>query len=369
MSNTTMNAAPKRGGLGINYRQFVNIAFGIFTAILIYWVFNAVIGGTCDAQCVMSTLNQAIRYAAPVALAAYCGLMCERAAVINIGIEGMMLMGAMVGYGVNVYAFTAMKSGGMDVVTAGELSRWLALTLAVVSSGLLALLHGVVSIRFKTDQIISGTVINILALGITGYFYRQYLAQNIPPGPGTFQPFDIPLLAQIPVVGPIIFAGQKPIVYFMLVVTLLIHYVLFYTPWGLRTRAVGENPRAADTLGINVFRVRYINVLMGGLLAGFGGAWFTLEAVDVFNPMMTNGLGFIGLAAMIFGNWSPFGALAGALIFGLGNTITTTLSFSRPDIPSQFPQMLPYVLTILVLTGFVGRATPPAADGQPYEKQ
>jgi simple sugar transport system permease protein len=369
MSNLTTSAAPKRGGLGINYRQFVNIAFGIFAAILIYWVFNAVIGGTCDAQCVMSTLNQAIRYAAPVALAAYCGLMCERAAVINIGIEGMMLMGAMVGYGVNVYAFTAMKSGGMDVATAGDISRWLALALAVASSGLLALLHGVVSIRFKTDQIISGTVINILALGVTGYFYRQYLAQNIPPGPGTFQPFDIPLLAQIPVIGPIVFAGQKPIVYFMLVVTLLIHYVLFYTPWGLRTRAVGENPRAADTLGINVFRVRYINVLMGGLLAGFGGAWFTLEAVDVFNPMMTNGLGFIGLAAMIFGNWSPFGALAGALIFGLGNTITTTLSFSRPDIPSQFPQMLPYVLTILVLTGFVGRATPPAADGQPYEKQ
>jgi general nucleoside transport system permease protein len=243
------------------------------------------------------------------------------------------------------------------------------LLLAIGSSVLMALLHGVVSIRFKTDQIISGTVINILAVGITGYFYRQYLAQNIPPGPGTFQPFDIPLLAQIPVVCAIIFQGQKPIVYFMMVVTLLIHYVLFFTPWGLRTRAVGENPRAADTLGIDVLRVRYINVLLGGALAGFAGAWFTLEAVDVFNPQMTNGLGFIGLAAMIFGNWSPFGALAGALIFGLGNTITTTISIFRPDIPSQIPQMLPYVLTILVLTGFVGRAIPPAADGQPYEKQ
>ena len=237
-------------------------------------------------------LNQTIRYAAPIALAAYCGLLCERAAVINIGIEGMMLMGAMVGYGVNVYAFTAMKSGGMEAATAGEISRWLALTLAVASSGLLALLHGVVSIRFKTDQIISGTVINILALGVTGYFYRQYLAQDIPPGPGTFPLFDIPLLSQIPVIGAIVFSGQKPIVYFMMLITLVIHYVLFYTPWGLRTRAVGENPRAADTLGINVYRMRYINVLLGGLLAGFGGAWFTLEAVDVFNPMMTNGLGF-----------------------------------------------------------------------------
>jgi len=369
MANTTLSAAPRRRGLVIGYRQLINLAFVAIAAIAAFLVFNAIIGGKCDSKCVVDTMNQAVRYAAPIALAAYCGLMCERAAVINIGIEGMMLMASMVGYGVNVYAFTALKQGGMDVATAGDVSRLLALILAVISSGLLALLHAVVSIRFKADQIISGTVINILSLGLTGYFYRQYLAQNIPPGPGTFPPFDIPLLSQIPVLGAILFAGQKPIVYLMLIVTLLIHYVLFFTPWGLRTRAVGENPRAADTLGINVFRVRYTNVLLGGLLAGFGGAWFTLEAVDVFNPQMTNGLGFIGLAAMIFGNWTPFGALAGALIFGLGNTITTTVSIFRPDIPSQIPQMLPYVLTILVLTGFVGRAIPPAADGQPYEKQ
>ncbi|MBI5034466.1 MAG: ABC transporter permease [Chloroflexi bacterium] len=359
----------KRSVLGVNARRWLNLAFGIFVAIFVFILFNAVIGGQCGTQCVLNTLNQTIRYAAPIALAAYCGLMCERAAVINIGIEGMMLTAAMVGYGVNVYAFTAFKTSGMDPATAGEISRWLALALAVLSSGLMALLHAVVSIRFKADQIISGTVINILALGITGYLYRQYLAQDVPAGPGTFPPFDIPLLSQIPILGPIIFQGQKPIVYFMMVITVVIHYVLFNTPWGLRTRAVGENPRAADTLGINVFRVRYINVLMGGLLAGFGGAWFTLEAVDVFNPQMTNGLGFIGLAAMIFGNWTPVGALVGALIFGLGNTINTTISIFRPDIPSQIPPMLPYLLTIFVLAGFVGRATPPAADGQPYEKQ
>ena len=369
MANTTVTATPKRSAFNISYRQLINLAFALVAVVAVFLLFNAVIGGKCDSACLIGTLNQSIRYAAPIALAAYCGLMCERAAVINIGIEGMMLMAAMVGYGVNVYAFTWMKGSGMDPNLAGDLSRVLALTLAVVSSGLLALLHGVVSIKFKADQIISGTVVNILALGLTGYFYRQYLAQNIPPGPGTFPPFDIPLLSQIPVVGAILFQGQKPIVYFMLAVTFVIHYVLFYTPWGLRTRAVGENPRAADTLGIDVYRVRYINVLIGGVLAGFGGAWFTLEAVDVFNPQMTNGLGFIGLAAMIFGNWTAFGALAGALIFGLGNTITTTVSIFRPDIPSQIPQMLPYILTILVLTGFVGRAIPPAADGQPYEKQ
>jgi simple sugar transport system permease protein len=145
--------------------------------------------------------------------------------------------------------------------------------------------------------------------------------------------------------------------------------LLFQTKWGLRTRAIGEHPRAADTLGINVIRMRYVNVVAAGLIAGLGGAWFTLEAVDVFNPMMTNGLGFIGLAAMIFGNWSPFGAFAGALIFGLGSSVTSTISIFRPDIPSQFPPMLPYVLTMIVLTGVVGRASPPAAEGQPYEKQ
>jgi len=256
----------------------------------------------------------------------------------------------------------------MDATTAGNISRWLALGAALLVAVLLALLHGVVSIKFKADQIISGTVINILALGVTGYFYRQYLAQDVPPGPGTFPIFNVPFLKDIPIIGTILFQ-QQPITYLMLILAFIIHYVLFYTPWGLRTRAVGEHPRAADTLGINVIRTRYLNVLIGGMIAGLAGAWFTLEAVDVFSPGMTNGLGFIGLAAMIFGKWTPFGALIGALIFGLGNSVTSTISIFRPDIPSQIPQMLPYILTIIVLTGVVGRAVPPAADGQPYEKQ
>jgi general nucleoside transport system permease protein len=368
MANITMGMAKPRT-LKMQPRQLLTLAFIGVGAFAVYALFNAIIGGQCDSICVVGMLNQSVRYAAPIALAAYCGLMCERAAVINIGIEGMMLTAAMTAYAINLYAFVSMQHSGIDPTTAGNLSRWIALIAALAASGLMALLHAIVSIRFRADQIISGTVINILAIGVTGYIYRQFLASDIPPGPGTFAPFNLPLLAQIPVIGPILFTGQKPIVYLMLVFTLLIHYILFYTPWGLRMRAVGENPRAADTLGIDVLRVRYISVLVGGLIAGFGGAWFTLEAVDVFNPMMTNGLGFIGLAAMIFGNWSPLGALLGALIFGLGNSVTTTISIFRPDIPSQFPQMLPYVLTIIVLTGFVGRATAPAADGQPYEKQ
>jgi simple sugar transport system permease protein len=339
-------------------------AFGLFAA----WILlNLIINGKCDGQCAVNTLAQTLRVATPIALAAFCGVVCERSGVVDIGIEGKMLMAAMVAYAVNLFSYQAMLNS-MDAATAGTISRWLALGAALMSAVLMQLLHAVVSIKFKADQIISGTVINILALGITGYFYRQFLAQNLPAGPGTFPIVKIPILSEIPIIGPILFQ-QQPITYMMMILVFVIQYVLFYTPWGLRTRAVGEHPRAADTLGINVFKMRYTDVLLGGLIAGLAGAWFTLEAVDVFNPGMTNGLGFIGLAAMIFGKWTPFGALAGALIFGLGSSVTTTLSFNRPDIPSQIPQMLPYILTIIVLTGVVGRAVPPAADGQPYEKQ
>ena len=331
----------------------------------VFAVFNAVIGG-CDAHCVAGLLSQTLRYAAPIALAALCGLLCERSGVVNIGIEGMMLAAAMVAYATNIFLFVKLRNSGMDAAAAGAASRGAAMAAAVLAGGLLALLHAVVSVRFRANQIVSGTVVNILAIGGTGYGYRQFLSHDLPPGPGTFPPFDIPVLAKLPVLGPILFSGQKPIVYLVPVLVVAIHVVMFHTPWGLRTRAVGENPRAADTLGISVSRVRHINVVAGGLIAGLAGAWFTLEAVDVFNPMMTNGLGFIGLAAMIFGRWTPVGAWAGALIFGLGSAVTTTLSILRPDVPSQFPQMLPYLVTMVVLAGFAGRAVPPAANGQPY---
>lgn len=345
---------------------WVTALIGAFGLVAVWWLLNLVIGGRCDQKCVIDALAQALRVATPIAFAAFCGVMCERAGVVDIGIEGKMLMAAMVAYAVNLFGFQLLKDA-MGPVAAGNLSRWLALLACMLSALLLAGLHAVVSIRFKADQIISGTVINILAVGVTGYIYRQFLAENLPAGPGTFPLAPIPLLSQIPIIGPIMFQ-QKPLAYIMLLTGVIIQFVLFSTRWGLRTRAVGEHPRAADTLGVDVLRTRYINVLIGGLIAGLGGAWFTLEAVDVFNPMMTNGLGFIGLAAMIFGKWNPFGALLGALIFGLGNSVTATVSIFRPDIPSQIPQMLPYLLTIVVLTGVVGRAVPPAADGQPYEK-
>ncbi len=346
---------------------WVTPLLGGFSLLIVWWLGNLVIGGKCDQKCVVDLLAQTLRVATPIAFAALCGVMCERSGIFNIGIEGQMLMSAMVGYAVNLYTYQWLK-GSLGLEAAATTSRLLALILGVLATVLLAWLHALISIKFKVDQIISGTVINILAIGITGYVYRQFLAENLPPGPGTFPLMSIPFLSKIPIIGPILFI-QKPLTYLMLILAIFIHYMLFYTPWGLRTRAIGEHPRAADTLGVDVIRMRYINVLWGGALAGLGGLWFTLEAVDVFNPLMTNGLGFIGLAAMIFGKWTPFGSLIGALIFGLGSSVTTTISIFRPDIPSQIPQMLPYILTIIVLTGVVGRATPPAAGGKVYEKQ
>jgi simple sugar transport system permease protein len=360
----TINNARRRNLRGTWWVTALFIAFGLLIA---WFLLNLIIGGQCDDKCAIGTLSQMFRLATPIALAAFCGVMCERAGVVDIGIEGKMLMAAMVAYGVNVFSFQFFMRF-MSAGAAGDTSRFLALVLAILSSVLLQVLHAVVSIKFKTNQIISGTVINILSLGLTGFFYRQFLAENLPAGPGTFPIISIPLLDKIPWLGPIFFV-QKPLTFIMFILVFVIQYVIFFTPWGLRTRAVGEHPRAADTLGIDVFKIRYTNVLLGGAIAGLAGAWFTLESVDVFNPGMTNGLGFIGLAAMIFGKWSPFGSLIGALIFGLGSSVNSTISIFRPDIPSQIPPMLPYVLTIIVLTGVVGRAIPPAADGTPYEKQ
>jgi ABC-type uncharacterized transport system permease subunit len=298
-------------------------------------------------------LAAALRLATPIALAAYAGVLSERSGVVNIAIEGMMLMAAMVG----------------DLVMLYTGNIWAGVVAGVLSAGMLALLHGVLSIKFATDQIISGTAINILAGGITGFAYLRFLAtpDRARPLPSTLQPVEIPLLKDIPVVGDIFFQN-RPIVYLMLILTFVIWYALFRTPWGLRVRAVGEHPRAADTMGINVFRVRYISVFLSGLVAGLGGVWFSLEQVGHFDMQMIGGKGFIGLAAMIFGRWNPIGALGAALLFGLPEALQINLAMSLPNIPYQFMSMIPYILTIIVLTGVVGRAVAPAADGQPYEK-
>jgi general nucleoside transport system permease protein len=298
-------------------------------------------------------LQSTLLRAVPIILAALSGVMCERCAVINIGIEGMMLTGA--------FAAALLGSLGQSV--------WVGLIGALLAGGLMGALLAVLAIRYKVDQIIAGTAINILAVGLTSYFSSRYL-QSIPElnRPPTFSPIPLPLLARIPILGPVLFTNTLP-VYLMLILVLVIHVMLFYTRWGLRTRAVGEHPKAADTLGVNVFKTRYINVILGGMIAGLGGAYLVLSSVARFDENMTAGRGFIGLAAMIFGKWNPIGSLGASLIFGFADSLRTNLAILRVPIPSQFLLMAPYLVTMIVLAGVVGRANPPAADGQPYEKQ
>jgi simple sugar transport system permease protein len=251
----------------------------------------------------------------------------------------------------------------------------------MLSGGLFALLHAVLSITYKVDQIIGGTVINILAIGVTGFLNRQLFFESgsifggqVPHAPGVLPRIQIPFLVDIPVIGRIF--EQQPVTISAILLVIISHYVLFHTRWGLRTRAVGEHPKAADTVGINVYFMRYANVVIGGLLAGLGGAYFTLESVPSFEPLMTNGRGFISLAAMIFGNWSPFGAWAAALVFGASQAFQINLQLFRDAIPAQWAflqnayivGLTPYILTMLILTGIIGKTTPPAADGVAYEK-
>jgi general nucleoside transport system permease protein len=266
--------------------------------------------------------------------------------VTNIALEGIMLTSAYVAFGVGILTGSAV----------------IGLVAAVLAGALIAGLHAMLSIKYKTNQVISGTVINIFAVGITGYLYRQFDTNKDLP---TFPVVTIPLLADIPVIGEIFFQHQ-PLVFLMLALVAAVHVVLFRTRWGLRTRAVGEHPRAADTVGINVNRMRYANVILSGVLAGIGGAWLIVEAVGRFTPNMTTGRGFIGLAAMIFGGWSPIGAFFASLLFTLPEAIQVKLQLLGVPIPYQFLTMLPYLLTIVVLAGFGRRNAAPAALGKAY---
>jgi len=297
----------------------------------------------------ISILTVTITQATPITFGALTGVCSERSGVVNIGIEGLLLTAAFFGFMVGVYT----QNLGF------------ALCAAVISSMVMALLHAMLSITFRVDQIISGTVVNILAVGLTGYLNRQLFATGAPPGLSVFPRLNIPGLSDLPWLGPILFQ-QKPLALIAIALVFVIHFALFRTRWGLRTRAVGEHPLAADTVGVNVNRLRYMNVVLGGAIAGLGGAFFTLESVPHFEPLMTNGIGFIGLAAMIVGKWTPFGALGAALLFGVAEAIPTAMQLQGINVPYQLVSLLPYLLTIVVVAGAVGRATPPAADGQPY---
>ena len=298
-------------------------------------------------------LSSTLVRATPIALAALCGVISERSAVINIGIEGIMLIAAQVA-----------------VVTASVTQNlYIGLISAIIIGGLVAAFHAFLVIRFKVDQTVSSVAINIFGAGITSFISSRFLqsATDTLNNSGTFPIITIPGFSKIPILGPMLFENNI-IIYMMVLLVIIMHITLFHTPWGLRTRAVGEHPKAADTLGINVYFVRYVNVIIGGMIAGLGGAYFTIGSVGRFDEIMTSGKGFIGLAAMIFGKWNPIGAFTSSLIFGFADSLQVKLQILRVPIPSEFLLMAPYIVTMIILTGVVGRAIPPAADGQPYEK-
>ncbi len=302
---------------------------------------------------VTGLLQSSLLRAIPITLAALSGIMCERSGVINIGIEGMMLTGAFL---------SALTGSIFQNVWAGFLG-------AMIGGGLMAALLAVMAIKYKVDQVVSGTAITILATGLTSFLDRRFLAENTAlNSPPTFHPIPIPLLSKIPILGPVFF-NHTLLIYITFVLVIGIQLMLYYTRWGLRTRAVGEHPRAADTLGVNVFRTRYINVILGGMIAGLGGAYLVLGSVGRFDEMMTAGKGYIGLAAMVFGKWNPLGAVASSLIFGFADSLQVKLAILTVPIPSQFLLMAPYLVTMIVLAGVVGRSRPPAASGVPYEKE
>jgi simple sugar transport system permease protein len=341
------------GGIQLSrgFKKYTNAVLAVVVGI---FVFGFLVWATAGKSLnLVGLFNTTLSKAVPITLGALSGILCERSGVVNIAIEGMMLSGAMV-------------SALVGSITQ---NAWLGLFCAVLTGAVLAYVHGIFSIKYKTNQIISGTVINIFATGLTSYisakFMQVYPALNNPP---TFGAIAIPLLADIPVIGEIFFVNNL-FVFAMFIFIVILQIGLFQTRWGLRVRAVGEHPKAADTLGIDVFKTRYTSVILGGMMAGFAGAYFTLGSAGRFDEVMTAGRGFIGLAAMIFGNWIPTGGFAAGLLFGFADSLASRMAILGIAIPSQFLLMLPYIATMIVLAGVIGKGHVPAADGIPYEKE
>ncbi|MCW3997645.1 MAG: ABC transporter permease [Candidatus Bathyarchaeota archaeon] len=293
----------------------------------------------------------AIRMATPIAFAALGGIFSERAGIINIGLEGMML----------TCAFSA-------VATTHFLGNpWLGVLMAILIGALLGLLHGLITIKFAGNQIVSGTGINILALGFTAYMSQIiWGSRGASDAVQGIEPISIPLIKDIPIIGGII-GEHSPLVYILIIVVVISYITLFKTPFGLRIRAVGENPAAADTAGVNVYRIKYLCVIISGMLAGLGGAFLSLGHLNLFAWGMTGGRGFIALAAMIFGGWMPAGALGASLLFGFSDALQMRLQILG-ILPPQIILTLPYILTIIVLAGAIRKVTPPS-DYKPYVRE
>jgi ABC-type uncharacterized transport system permease subunit len=337
--------------LARGFKQRTNLILGLVSG---FFIFAFLAWGTAGVSLNLAGLLRVmVIRSVPLTLGAFSGILCERSGVFNIAIEGMMLTAA----------FTATLFGSVTQ------NIWIGLVSGMLSGMLLGGVLAVLAIKYKVDQIIAGTVINIFSTGLTSFlsakFLQKYQELN---NPGRFPNWDLPGLSQIPFIGPIFFSHNL-YVYTMYVLLIILTVALFYTRWGLRLRSVGEHPKAADTLGIPVNRTRYMAVLLGGLMAGFAGTYFTLGSVGRFDEVLTAGRGFIALAAMIFGNWNPFGAFGAGLLFGFSDSLAGKLTILRVPIHNKFLEMAPYLVTIIVLAGVIGRGQPPAAGGKPYEKE
>ena len=296
-------------------------------------------------------LQSTVRNATPLVFAALGGLFSERSGVVNIGLEGLMLISAFAG------VVGASLSG----------NAFVGLGTAIGAGLLFALIHALMCVTFEADQIISGTAINLLALGGTGFLMVAiFVSGGTSPRIEGFESIAIPVLSSIPLLGPALF-DQSILVYLMYVLVPVVFFVVFRTPFGLRLRATGEVPEAVDTAGVNVARIRYYGVGLSGVLAALGGAYLSMGLLSAFTENMTGGRGFIALAALIFGRWNPIGAAGAALLFGFAQAVT--FSVNEQAIPIEFIEMTPYLLTIVALAGFGGRAIAPAAIGKSYRKE
>jgi general nucleoside transport system permease protein len=305
-----------------------------------------------DQVVTASLIASMLVFATPLTFAAIGGMFSERSGVVNIGLEGMMLMGAFWGI------WGADKTGS-----------WVGgLVIGIVSGGLLALVHAIFAIHLRADQIVGGTAVNFLALGITGYFFVQlYHGNNVPPGTSQIPDVNLTSKSNSGFFSQA-FGHLNLMIWAAMALVVISYVVMFKTPIGLRIRACGEHPRAADTVGINVYLLRYVSVTLSGMLAAAGGAYLTVGYLGTFNENVTAGRGFIALAALIFGNWRPFGAFGAALLFGLSTAIAYRLPVYSGSAATLF-QALPYVITLIAVAGVIGRSTPPAAVGRPYVKQ
>ena len=328
----------------------VGVTVLFFVIAFLCWAMSGGPGASID---VVQLLQQTVFLATPLILGALAGVLGERSGVVNVAIEGQMLTGAFAG------ALVATMAGSLGAGIVG----------AVIAGAVVGWLLAVFAIRYRVNQVILGVVLNAAVLGFTGWAYKALMQTDTERfnAPGVLEPIAIPVLSDIPVLGPLLFDANV-LVYAMYVVIVVLDVVLFRTRWGLRTRAVGEHPKAAATVGIPVLRVRYVNVVVAGGIAGLAGAYLSIGTIGPFTENMSAGKGFIALAAVIFGRWSPRGAVGASLLFGFFAALQTLVGIlpSPGAVPSSFLSMLPYVATVFAVAGFVGRVRPPAASGEPY---